>query len=150
MQVVNGYSGVQTPVIQCLFPLVWGVKFMSNNGQFEIPESLRQVAEQNVEQARKMYDQFSQMVMNVQEMTQPANDAFSGNSHVIQARALEFARENVDSGFDLAADLAKARDLGEYFEIQTSYAQQQMQVYNRQAEELGRLMGEAVQTMRSK
>ena len=46
---------------------------------------------------------------------------------------------------DFAADLARARDLKEYLEIQTRYAQKQMQDYARQAQDLGRMMTDAAQ-----
>ena len=63
----------------------------------------------------------------------------------IQSKALKFAEQNIDEGFTFASDLARARDLKEYLEIQTRYAQKQMQAYAQQAQDLGRMMAEAAQ-----
>jgi hypothetical protein len=60
-------------------------------------------------------------------------------------RAFRYAQDNVDASFNFAADLAKARDLNEYMQIQARFAQAQMKTYAEQAQELGRLMTEAAQ-----
>ena len=75
-------------------------------------------------------------------MTQTALD--------IQTKALRFAEQNVEAGFSLASELARARDMKEYMEIQSKHAQRQMQTYANQAQELGRLMGEAAQKVQPK
>ena len=123
---------------------------MTTKGQFDIPEPMRELAERNVDQARSAYDQVSQMAQKAQDMASSSSDAMAGTTREIQAKALDYARENMESGFSLAADLAKARDLKEYFEIQTGFAQKQMQTYTQQAQELGRLIGQAAQNAKPK
>ena len=61
------------------------------------------------------------------------------------AKALQYAEQNINASFAFAADLARARDLKEYLEIQTRYAQKQMQDYAKQAQDLGRMLTEAAQ-----
>lgn len=68
----------------------------------------------------------------------------------IQSKAMKFAEQNVNDGFNFAADLARARDLKEYLEIQTRYAQKQMQAYAEQAQALSRMMTEAAQKAQPK
>ena len=46
----------------------------------------------------------------------------------------------------MASELAKAKDLQEVLRLQSNFAQQQMQSYARQAQELGRLMAEATRS----
>jgi hypothetical protein len=53
-------------------------------------------------------------------------------------------------GFALASELAKAKDLQEVLRLQSNFAQQQMQSYARQAQELGRLMAEATRSVEPK
>lgn len=123
---------------------------MPTKGQFEIPEAMREIAEKNVDQARAAYEQFSAMAEKAQSMASTSSDAMAATARDIQAKALGFAQENMESGFSLASDLAKAKDLQEYFSIQTKYAQSQMKTYTEQAQELGRLMGEAAQAAKPK
>jgi hypothetical protein len=68
----------------------------------------------------------------------------------IQQQIFRFAEQNMDAGFQLASELARARDLKEYLEIQSRHAQKQMQTYAQQAQELGRLMAEAAQKAQPK
>lgn len=123
---------------------------MPTKGQFEIPEAMRELAERNVDQARAAYSQFSEMAEKAQSMAASSTDAVAASARDIQSKALSYAQENMESGFALAADLAKARDLKEYFEIQSQYAQNQMKTYTEQAQELGRLMGQATQAGKPK
>jgi hypothetical protein len=90
---------------------------MYEKPQFEIPETVRELAERNVE---------------------------------IQSRAMRYAEQNIDASFAFASDLARARDLREYLEVQQRWAQQQMQNYAQQAQDLGRMMAEAAQKSQPK
>lgn len=123
---------------------------MHENPQFEIPEGVREMAQQNVEQARSAYAQFMDMARQAQEMVTKSQGAMATSAMEIQARALRFAEENIDANFKFAADLAKARDLKEYLEVQSRYAQKQMQVYAQQAQELGQMMAGAAEKARPK
>lgn len=116
---------------------------MSANPHFEIPEAVRDIAEQNVEQARSAYAQFMDMTRQAQDMVTRSQGALAANAMQIQSRAMQYAQENIDESFRFASDLARARDLNEYVEIQTKYAQKQMKAYADQAQELGQLMAKA-------
>jgi phasin len=118
---------------------------MPDKPQMEIPDAVRQLAERNVEQARSAYAQFMEMVRQAQDMVAKSSGAMTEGALEVQGRAMKFAEENVEAGFRMAAELAKARDMKEYFEIQARHAQRQMSTYAQQAQELGRLMAEAAQ-----
>ena len=118
---------------------------MYDKPQFEIPETVRELAERNVEQARTAYGQFMEMARKAQDMLSKSQGAMAAGALEIQSRALRYAEQNIDAGFHFAADLARARDLKEYLEIQTRYAQKQMQDYAQQAQDLGRMMADAAQ-----
>jgi phasin len=118
---------------------------MYDKPQMEIPETVRELAEKNVEQARSAYSQFMDMARQAQQMVQQSQGAVTQTALEIQSKALKFAEQNIDEGFTFASDLARARDLKEYLEIQTRYAQKQMQAYAQQAQDLGRMMAEAAQ-----
>jgi hypothetical protein len=61
-----------------------------------------------------------------------------------QERAVRFAKQNAEAGFALATSLANAKDIQDVISLQTHYAQSQMQTYALQAQELARLMADAV------
>ena len=118
---------------------------MADLPQFEIPEAVRELAERNVEQARSAYTQFLDMARQTQDVVAKSSDAMAQGARDLQVKTLRYAEQNMDANFAFVSDLAKARDLREYLEIQQRYAQRQMQTYTEQAQELGRLMAEAAQ-----
>jgi hypothetical protein len=119
---------------------------------FEFPQQLRELTERNVEHARAAYGQFMDAVaqaMGTWASAAPSNIMTAGFK-VVQERAVTFAKQNGEACFNLASDLANAKDLTDVLGIQSRHAQQQMQAYALQAQELTRLMMEAAQSMQSK
>ena len=123
---------------------------MTDKPAMEIPAAMREMAERNVEQARSAYTQFMDMARQAQDMVAKSSDAMATSAKEVQARALRYAQENMDSSFAFASDLARARDLQEFLEIQQRYAQKQAMTYTQQAQELGRLMADAAQMAQRK
>lgn len=124
---------------------------MVQNQPFEMPQQLRELAEKNVEQARATYAQFMDAMTQAMSVwsTGPSNVMTSGFKDV-QELAIRFAKENAEAGFALAGELANAKDIQGVITLQSRYAQTQLQSYARQAQELGRLMAEAVRSMKPK
>ena len=128
-----------------------GRNVMSANQSFEIPKQLRELAEKNVEQARATYTQFMDAMMQSMNVwsAAPSNVMTSGFRQV-QELAIRFAKENAEAGLALAAELAAAKDIQSVMTLQSRYAQNQLQSYARQTQELGQLMAAAMGSMRSK
>ena len=124
---------------------------MVQNQPFEMPQQLRELAEKNVEQARATYAQFMDAMTQAMSVwsTAPSNVMTSGFKDA-QELAIRFAKENAEAGFALASELANAKDIQGVITLQSRYAQTQLQSYARQAQELGRLMAEAVRSMKPK
>ena len=118
---------------------------MSDTPRLEIPEAVREMAEKNLEQAKAGYNQVMEMMRQAQATFGLSSDAFTGASLDLQSKMMRFTQENIEAGFRLAGELAKARDVKDYFEIQSRHAQLQMHNYALQAQELGRLMAEVAQ-----
>lgn len=118
--------------------------------QFDIPDGVRELAERNVEQARTAYSQFADMARKAQDVALQSSQAMTSGAKELQAKTLSYAEQNVDASFAFASDLAKARDLKEYMEIQQRYAQKQMESFTEQAQDLNRLMSEAAQKAQPK
>jgi hypothetical protein len=122
---------------------------MTKKQSFEMPQHLRELAENNVEQARTAYAQFMDAMGQAASLwlgAMPANEITSGFK-TVQERGMRFAKQNADGCFVLASELANAKDLQDVLAIQSRYAQTQMQTYALQAQELGRLMADAAQGM---
>jgi hypothetical protein len=125
---------------------------MAQPPTFEIPQQLRELTERNLEHARTAYGQFMDAMtqaMGVWANAAPANAMTSGFK-VVQDRAVKFAKQNAEACFNLASELANAKDLTDVMSIQTRHAQTLMQTYALQAQELSRLMMEAAQSMQQK
>jgi hypothetical protein len=125
---------------------------MSQTPPFEIPQQLRDLTEKNLEHARTTYGQFMDAMTKAMTMwssATPANVMTTGFK-AVQDRAVKFAKQNGDACFNLATELATAKDLTDVLSIQSRHAQTQMQAYALQAQELSRLMVEATQSMQQK
>lgn len=116
---------------------------MENGPQFEIPNAVRELAERNITQVRQAYDQVVGLMRKAQETMVKSQGAMTQSALEIQAKSLQFAQSNIESNFRFASELARAKDLKEYLEVQSRYAQEQLETYARQAQEITRLMGEA-------
>ena len=79
---------------------------MPRNQQFEIPQELRHLAEDNVEHARKLYLQFMEGIS--QAWLTPSADRTPPGFNQIRERAIKITRENADAAFNLARDVANA------------------------------------------
>jgi phasin len=117
---------------------------MSQN-QFQVPQELRQLAEENVERARQLYLQFMDGIEQTMSVwSAPRSDLIPPGFGDVRARATKFAKKNADAAFELAKDVAKAKDLQELLSLQTRYVQSQMQWYADQTQEFGELMARAL------
>lgn len=123
---------------------------MADIPQMEIPDAVRQMAERNVEQARNAYTQMMEAARKAQETVTKSSGAMTEAALEVQAKAMRFASDNIESSFKLASELARARDMKDYFEIQARHAQRQMQAYTQQTQELGQLMTAAAQKVQPK
>ena len=123
---------------------------MAENKPFEIPPQVRELAEKNIDQARKFYDQWMEGISQVMNMwsSTPAAEMVPGFDS-LRERAITFAKDNAEAAFAQAEKLAQAKDVQDLMTLQSHYAQAQMRSYATQAQELGRLMTTAMQNMQS-
>jgi phasin len=120
---------------------------MAGNMQPDIPQEIRDLALQNIGQARAAYNQLMAAANQVQETMKalvPSNPMAAGITEA-QERAMRFTQQNLDANFSLANELANARDLQEALQIQSRHAQLQMHAYALQAQELGAMVVAAAQ-----
>jgi hypothetical protein len=118
---------------------------MGDTPSFEIPPQLREMAEKNVEQARAAYGQFMDFLSQAMNTWSkgPATGGAAGFK-AVQDRAVGFAKENAERSFNLASEIARAKDVQEVLTLQSRYAQTQMQLFAVQAQQLSWLMADAM------
>ncbi len=113
---------------------------MTETPKFDIPDAVREMAERNAQQMRAAYTQFIDLARQAQETLTKSSGAMAEGAVEIQSRTMRYAQENVDASMRLMTELSRARDLKDYLEIQSRFAQDQMRKYSDQAQEIGRLM----------
>ena len=118
---------------------------MPRNKPFDIPQELRQLAEENVERAHQLYLLFIESVAQTMSVWgMPPSDTITPGFNRVRARAVRFARENADVAFKLAREIANTNDLQELLSLQTRYVQSQMRWYADQTQEFGQLTAGAL------
>ena len=118
--------------------------------EFEIPQELRQLAEENVERARQLYLQFMDGVEQTMAVwSVPRSNVITPGFDEVRARSTKFAKENAEAAFKLAKEVANAKDLQELLSLQSRYVQSQMQWYADQTREFGKLMAKALEASRT-
>jgi len=116
---------------------------------FEIPQAMRDVAEQNLKQAHTAYEQLTDFVTKAMDAwmgAMPASPMTAGFKDA-QDRALEIAMENADSAFTFAGQVCSAQTLQDIVTLQTQFAQDRMQAFVTQAQALQKLIGETLQKL---
>jgi hypothetical protein len=122
---------------------------MAKDREFEVPQELRHLAEENVERARQLYLQFMDGVgQAMATWSSASSDVIAPGFREVQERAVKIANENADAAFKLAKDVAQAKDLHELIDLQTRYVQSQMKWYADQTQEFGRLMTKVLTDVR--
>ena len=117
---------------------------MPQKEQFQIPQELRHLAEENVERARQLYLNFMDDVEQAMAIwSAPNSGAITPGFSEVRDRAANFAKENANAAFKLAKDVTQAKDLQELLNLQTRYVQSQMKWYADQTQEFGQLMAKA-------
>lgn len=102
---------------------------MADKPDFDIPQSMRDIAERNIDQAREAYERFMDMAKKAQAMAPSGEGAVGAGTDRLQRRALDFAEENMEASFEFASQLSQASDMTEALRIQQQYAQDQMKAY---------------------
>ncbi len=116
---------------------------MQDVHQFEIPQSVRDLADRNISQVRSAYEQFLKLMQKAHDAVAKSQGVMTQSAWDLQSKAMLFAQANIEANFRLAADLAKAKDMKEYLEIQTAHAKAQMETYAKQTQEVTRLLSDA-------
>ena len=116
----------------------------------EIPQQARDMAKKSIDQSRTAFDQFMAVMTGTMETWSKGSlsNQNTAGFKAVQDRTMAFAKQNADSIFALASDVANAKDFQEVLSLQSKYAQTQMQSYALQTKELGLLSAEAMRSLK--
>ena len=114
---------------------------------FEIPQQMRDLAEQNLKQAHDAYEQLMDFVtkaMGAWTGALPSNPMAAVVKDV-QGRAMQIAMENAESAFTFAGKMSNVRTPQDIVTLQTQLAQDRMQAFVTQTQQLFTVIEEAIQ-----
>ncbi len=123
---------------------------MNQTPNFEIPESVRDIAEKSVDQAQEACNRLMETARKAQGVAAKSSEAMTSGAKELQEKVFGYAESNMEQSFKLANELVKAKDLQEALEIQNNFARQQMETYAEQAQELSQLMAKAAKKAQPK
>jgi len=110
---------------------------------FEIPDQMRDAADQSVEQAKKAFDDFIDATQKAVAKAEDSAKTLREGAADVNRQALALAEENVAAAFDLAHRLVRARSVEEVASVQQEFVQRQMRTLAEQGKNLGEMMGRA-------
>ena len=89
---------------------------------FEIPQSLREVSEQNLKQAHAAYDQLMNFVAKATDAWMEAmpSDPVSAGFKEVRGRAVQFAKDNADCTFLFSGKISNAHTRQRFWRFRRS------------------------------
>ena len=111
---------------------------------FAVPNELRNLADGNVEQARKAFEGFLAVAHLAAGAAGDAPNRGHSGSRSVVAHVLTCTEQNVNAALDLANNLVKAKDPQEAFALQSEYLRTQFAALPKQAKELGKAVQKSV------
>ncbi|AWN42649.1 phasin [Methylobacterium durans] len=110
---------------------------MNDTPRFEIPDSMRDLAEKSVGQARQAFDSFISTARRTSAQVQDSAESARQSAAEMTARSFQAAEQNVHAAFDFAQKLARANSAQEAMQLQSEFTRSQFAAMQAQAKELG-------------
>ena len=115
---------------------------------FEIPQQMRDLAEQNIKQAHAAYEQLTDFVTKAMDAWMGAIPSpMAAGFKDVQDGAMEIAMEFSESTFTFVGKISNAQTLQDIVTLKTEFAQDQMKAFTTQTQELYKMIGETVQKL---
>ena len=101
-----------------------------------VPESVRALAEKTVNQTREAYERGKESLEKSVDALERSFDAAGQGAAAFNRKLIDIAQRNLNSGFDLAKNMAAAKNLAEIVELQSTFIRSQFEVFASQAGEI--------------
>jgi hypothetical protein len=89
-------------------------------------DTFRDLAARNLAQTREVYEHSKSTLQAILESWQRTFGAAGQSAVALTRRIIDIADRNINNTFDLAADLAGAKNLTEVLEVQAAYWRKQL------------------------
>jgi hypothetical protein len=106
----------------------------------QVPPTLRDLAERNVSQTRALYERSKNAVQSVLVSWNKSFGAANQGAVALNLKIIDMTERNISTGFDLAMNLAGAKNVAEAVEMQSAYWRKQLSQLQAQAEEVKALL----------
>jgi phasin len=107
--------------------------------RFEIPEQMRQAAEQTVGQARKAVEQFLDATQKAVAGAEGSARTMGAGAADLSRQSLAFVEQNIAASFELAQRLVQARTIEEVAALQQEFLRRQLSAASEQGKALGEM-----------
>ena len=94
-------------------------------GETQVPDTMRELAERSVAQTREVYEHSKITLQSVLESWRNSFGTAGQSVTALNQKIIELAERNIDTSFDLATNLCRAKNFAEVMELQTAYWQKQ-------------------------
>jgi phasin len=111
--------------------------------RFEIPEQMRQMAEETVGQARKAVEELLDATQKAVTSAEGSAKTVGEGVADVSRQSLAFIEQNIVASFDLAQRLVKARTIEEMTVLQQDFLREQMAAAAEQGKALGQMANRA-------
>ncbi|GLK67199.1 phasin family protein [Hansschlegelia plantiphila] len=108
---------------------------------YDIPNEMRDFADQSVEQARKAFDGFLEVAFKASNALESQAESTQNNLRSVAGAAVSYAEQNVTASFVYAQKLVRATSLEEIMKIQAEFAKSQIETLTRQVRDMGVVAG---------
>lgn len=102
----------------------------------ELPREAANIARKSVDQAQAAFDKANDLAHSNVQIFDAAAGAFKSNATELQLKAMEIAQANSNAVFGLLRNLLAARQVTELFDVQRSFASEQLVSFVRHMNEL--------------
>jgi hypothetical protein len=102
----------------------------------QVPSSMHALAERNVAQTRELYERSKNTLRAVLDSWEKSFGAAGEGAVALNHKIIDIAERNINTSFDLAANLAGTKNLADIIELQAAYWRKQLGDLSAQAEEL--------------
>jgi phasin len=107
---------------------------------FEVPESMRALAEKGVSQARDSYAKFKDAAESQNSTIEAVFTSASKGASAYSAKLMEFMKANTTATLDFAQELLGVKSPSEALELYTSHTRKQFETFSAQAKELAEIV----------
>ncbi|MEO1198390.1 MAG: phasin [Pseudomonadota bacterium] len=112
---------------------------------FDMPDTVREMAEKGVAQAKDAYDKYKSMAEDMTDMLEDNFQSASKNATEVNKKVLAAAKGTMVASFDFAEKVMAAKSFAEVIELQTAFAREQFEAAQAQARDFQELTQKAAE-----